>query len=326
MTTIGQPEESAVSPPEIRQLEAPVAPELANMTFPVYRHLLSLEAQPRHPEQGDQRDVQPVVLATWDGDLPVGLLVGEVPAEGTGDEQAWPELLSVFTVAGRRREGVGTALVGAFEQFLSGTGFDRVQAVYMTGKPSILFFERILAARDWTQPEVRTVTMRFTPDEALSTPWFGRVRLLPEDYVIFPWTELTRGEREALRATNAATPWIAAGLEPWKHDRHGFDPVSSVGLRYRGAVVGWVINHEIGTGTVRFTCSFMRKDLGRRARILPLYSESIRRLREAGCAACMFITPVGYPNMVRFAERRCAPWASFFGKTMGTSKLLEKKV
>jgi hypothetical protein len=231
----------------------------------------------------------------------------------------------VFTIAGRRREGVGTALVAAFEQFLRGAGFDHVQAVYMTGKPSIPFFERILTARDWAQPEARTVTMRFTPDEALSTPWFGRVRLLSEDYVIFPWTELTGDERETLRATNAVSPWIAEGLEPWKHDRHGFDPISSVGLRYRGAVVGWVINHEIGAGTVRFTCSFMRKDLGRRARILPLYSESIRRLREVGCPRCTFITPVAYPNMVRFAERRCAPWASFFGKTMGTFKLLERE-
>ena len=96
--------------------------------------------------------------------------------------------------------------------------------------------------------------------------------------------------------------------------------MSSVGLRYRGEVVGWVINHRMDERTVRFTCSFMRGDLSRRARILPLYSESIRRLAGVRCELCTMVTPTRYPEMIAFIRRHCQPYVHFTGETRGTSK------
>ena len=127
-----------------------------------------------------------------------------------------------------------------------------------------------------------------------------------------------------LRESNDRAPWIANSLQPWRHDQLGFDPVSSVGLRYRGEVVGWVINHQIDPRTVRFTCSFMRKDLSRRARIVPLYSEALRRLSETACEVCTLVTPTVYPGMLEFIRRHCSPYASFTGETRGTRKSLSR--
>jgi hypothetical protein len=167
--------------------------------------------------------------------------------------------------------------------------------------------------------------VKFTPQEAMTTPWYGRVSL-PEGAEIFPWVELTPAERQRLLESNQAEPWIPNSLQPWRHDRIGFDPVSSVGMRYRGEVVGWVINHRIGDDTVRFTCSFLRRDLSRRARILPLYSESIRRLGETACRFCTFVTPTVYPEMVEFIVRHCQPYVSHTGETRGTRKTLHPGV
>jgi hypothetical protein len=192
----------------------------------------------------------------------------------------------------------------------------------MTGKPSTASLERVLEKRGWETPETRTVTIRFTPEQALSMPWFGRVRLPSPEYEIFPWVELRRQERVELERSQAESPWIPTGLEPWRHDVYGFDEASSLGLRHRGRVAGWVINHRVSSAVVRFTCSFMRKDLGRRGRILPLYSASILALRESGCRHCIFVTPVGYSSMVEFIKRRGAPWAEFFAETRGSTKVL----
>jgi len=180
----------------------------------------------------------------------------------------------------------------------------------------------VLEKRSWSPPVTRTVTLRFTPEQALDTAWFGRLRLRPPAYEIFPWAELKDEERAELKRSQAESPWIAPGLEPWRHDSAGFDAVSSVGLRHQGQVVGWVINHEIEPGLVRFTCSFMRRDLARHGRIMPLYTEAIERLRASGCRECMFITPLGYTEMVQFVKRRCAPWATSFSETRGASKRL----
>jgi len=304
---------------EYRRLQAPVDAAFQKMTFPVYRHLLSLEPAPRHPEQGDAADVLPLAVAAHAGDEAAGLVLAAVPTS-TGSV---PEVLSLFVVAAHRNQGVGTRLILELENLMREGGVRTLEAVYMSGKENVPAIERILEKRGWPQPAVRTVTLRFTLDEALLTDWYGRLPLKPPHYEIFPWTEVTDAEREGLRRSNEASRWIAEGLEPWTHDKHGFDPISSVGLRYRGEIVGWVVNHRVSEDTVRFTCSFMRKDLGRRGRILPLYTAAIDRLREAGIGNCLFITPVEYPNMVAFVKRRCAPWAGFLGETRGSTRNLD---
>jgi GNAT superfamily N-acetyltransferase len=299
-----------------RRLEPSMADVCTSMTFPAYRHLLPLRPVARHPEQGDQKLVQPVGVVALAGTGILGLALAEVPLATDGV----PELLSLFVDEGLRGRGVATTLVLQLEEELAAKGCAELRAVYMTGKPSIPAVERVFAKRGFSAPEARTVTLRFTPTEALQTPWFRRIKLSSE-YEVVPWAEITPAERERIQSSNAEKPWIAGGLEPWKHDRN-FHPVSSLGLRYKGEVVGWVINHQVTADTVRFTCSFMRKDLGRRGRIMPLYTISLERLREAGCQQCTFVTPVSYKTMVEFARKRCAPWASFLGETRGVSKKL----
>jgi len=300
----------------LRRLEPSMADVCTAMTFPAYRHLLALRPVSRHPEQGDEKLVQPIGVVAVAGTGILGLALAELPLGAEGA----PELLSLFVDEGLRGHGVGTALIEALERELAAKGCRELRAVYMTGKPSIPAVERIFAKRGWNAPEARTVTLRFTPEEALQTPWFRRIRLSSE-YQVVPWAEITPAERDGLRESNERKPWIAAGLEPWRHDRN-FHAGSSLGLRYKGEVVGWVINHQVTSDTVRFTCSFMRKDLGRRGRIMPLYTVSLERLREAGIRQCTFVTPVSYKTMVDFARKRCAPWASFLGETRGVSKNL----
>jgi type 2 lantibiotic biosynthesis protein LanM len=303
---------------ELRPLEGGQAPAFQAMTFPAYRHLLPSQPSPRHPDQGDTRVIQPFGIAAWRGAAPVGLALAETPLyDGSA-----PELLSLFVTPALRGKGIATALVKRLEDELAARGFGEVTAVYMTGRPAITAVERVLGKRGWSAPVQRSVTVRFTPEEAETTPWFGRVSLGTDDFEIFPWSELGPEEREALIESHRAAPWIREGLEFWRHDSYGFDTVSSLGVRYRGSVVGWVINHRIAADTVRFTCSFVRDDLGRRGRILPLYTESISRLKAAGCRICTFVTPAFYEDMIKFVNRRCRRWVSFVEETRGSTKAL----
>ena len=303
---------------EVARLAAPVAPELAAMTFPVYRPLLTLAPTTRHPEQGDARRVQPLALAARAGDAPAGLVIGEVPI----DPGEPPEMLSLFVRPELRGRGIGTALVAALEQEVARAGFDRLVTVYTRGKPAIEAVERILWKRAWEAPQTRTLSVRFPPAAALEAEVFAerRMGVLAAGLELFAWRDLGAAERDELRASHERSPWITPALAPWRFEAAGFDPVSSVGARWRGAVVGWVINHEVTPGTVRFTCSFMRKDLSRRGRIVPLYRESIRRLAEAGTERATFVTPVNYPNMIRFIERWIVPVAEFAAETRGSRK------
>lgn len=307
---------------EIETLRPDERHEWNGMTFPAYRHLLALQPAKRLPAEAEQRLVSPVALVARAAGQPAGLALAEV---AIGSSDGPPELLSVFVAGHCRGQGLGTVLVAAMEDRIAALGGASLEAVYMTGKPAIAPLERIFATRGWEPPQVRAVTVKATMQEALSTPWFGRGGL-PKGAEIFSWKDLTAEERRQIWESNERSPWIPLSLQPWRHDAIGFEPVSSVGLRYGGEVVGWVINHRVDERTVRFTCSFMRGDLSGRARILPLYTESIRRLSTTSCECCTFITPTVYPQMVEFIRRHLVPYVSFTGETRGTRKNLRPAV
>ncbi len=305
---------------DIVPLEASASPGLEKMTFPIYRPLLALEPASRHPEQGDERRIQPVGCVAVAADRPVGLVVGEVPLAG----DSAPEMLSLFVDPEWRGRGIATALVAALETVVAKRGFDGIATVYSTGKPSIPAFERVLWKRAWRAPEHRTLAVRFAPAAALASNLFDERRMaaLTQGLELFPWRDLGSEEKARIRAGNEQAPWITPALAFWRFEGAGFDPDSSVGARFRGEVVGWVINHRVSPEVVRFTCSFMRKDISRRGRIVPLYGESLRRLVAAGVRQCTFVTPMSYPNMLGFIRRWLVPVADSLAETRGSVKRL----
>lgn len=301
----------------VERLTPQMADECEAMTFPRFRHLLLLYPAPRYPTEGDRRIVQPLGVVARAGDHAVGLALAAIPLDAPHGAQ----VLSVFVQPHWRRHGVATRLLAQLEEELRAAGVNHLEASYMTGKASVPVLERLLAKAGWAPPVTRTVTVRFTPAEARTTSWYGR-NLLPRGSEIFEWAQITDDEMARLKASHQASPWIAEGLEPWAHSAYGFDRDTSVGLRLRGEVVGWVINHRIWHDTLRFTCSYMRPDLARRAAILPLYTESIERADRAGYKRCTFITPVDYKGMVDFIMIHCANWVSYVGETRGVTKRL----
>jgi GNAT superfamily N-acetyltransferase len=287
----------------------PLGPEWNVMTFPAFRHLLALLGT----GHADARGVSPVARYALLEGRPVGLLLAELPTA----VRPSAELLSLFVAPDFRGRSLASRLLAELEIDLVNRGVRRITGSYMTGKPAIAALERVFAKSGFSAPVVRTVAVRFTPEEAARTDWYRRARL-PADGEIFPWSELTGAERAELRRSQAEENWIHPELEPWNFDQH-CDPVSSVGLRRAGKVVGWVINHRIAAGMVRFTISFVRRDLARRGGIFPLYVASLERLKGTG-VTCTFVTASNFESMNRFVLRRCAPFISFSGETRGVSK------
>jgi GNAT superfamily N-acetyltransferase len=299
-------------------LGAPVDERFGLMTFPAYRHLLSLSPARRHPEDSNRPIVTPVALGAFVNREPAALALAEIP---TG-QAASAEVLSVFVAPEFRRRGLATALLGALGTYLARMGVEKASCVYMTGQESQAAVERVLEKAGWDKPETRQLILRFTLEQARRTAWFDKYPLDPGTSV-FPWITLTAEELEALKESQRATGWIKPDLEPWKHDHVPVEPLSSLGIRLHGNLVGWVLNHAVSDRVVRFTCSFIRRDLGRRGKIVPAYSESIRRLSEGTAfEECSLTVPVRHLGMSSFVVRRCAPYASFLGETRGSCRRL----
>ena len=285
------------------------------LTFPAYRHLLRLERAPRHLGTTQLAPVTPVAVGLRLGGAPAGLALAELRDDGAA------EVLSIFVDPAIRGRGVGGQLLAALEEELARRGASTVEAVYMTGQASQRAVERLLEKAGFDPPVARMLSVRIRIEDLRRTRWYRRLPL-ERGLEIFPWADLGEDERKELRKAQAASGWIPPHLEPWRHDADGFERRSSVGVRRGRDVVGWVINHGISVTVVRFTSSYLRQGVGTRGRLIPVFSESIRRLAGTPYETATFTVPVAHAGMVSFTRRWIEPHASFVGETRGTRKRL----
>ena len=164
------------------------------------------------------------------------------------------------------------------------------------------------------------LVVRCSLDSIKSAPWLNRYAL-PKGYEVLPWAQVTSAEREALRVSNLEKPWIAPDLVPFDLEEN-YEPVTSLALRVNGAILGWCLNHVVD-GILRFTCSFLRRDLQRLGRIVLLYSESVSRMPAAGLSVGMWTVPIRHAGMVNFANKHMQPYSIFFGETRGVTLHLD---
>lgn len=276
--------------------------EFAALTFPAYRSWLS---------SGGPGGL--AIAARVDGE-PAGLALA---VRDEGGEQA--EFCSIFVRQAYRRRGLASGLLERLEAALQAEGAQEVHGVYMTGKPSIPVLEQLLARRGWDAPERRMLVLRAHYDRMSRAPWVAKAGL-GDGFEIGRWDEVTPSEREDLLRRHEESPWIAPDLIPFDFEADAHAPTSVV-LRQDGKVVGWLITHLFGD-VLRYTCSYVHPDLQRRARILPLYAEVMRRAHAQGISQGMWTVPVQHPAMLAFAQRWMAPYAEACDETRGTRKRL----
>jgi GNAT superfamily N-acetyltransferase len=242
-----------------------------------------------------------VAIAASDSDLPVGLVLAEILPDGKS-----AEVLSIFVEQKYRDIGIGTSLLIRLEEELFSRGCTSVNLAYTTGKPTTPTLEHLLKKCNWSVPEARTIVCKSTTDKIAGAPWMQK-STLPAAYTVFPWVEITAEERVAIAQQQAAEPWIPPQLIPFVSEQD-LEPLNSIGLRYQGQVVGWVITHRLAPDTIRYTCSFVRQDLQKMGRIIPLYVTAIKLQEKAGIPNGIWTVPFIYTSMVNFVQKRMAPY------------------
>lgn len=271
------------------------------MTFPAYRQLLRSSPSQR------------LAIGLADGGKPAGLGLAGFAANG--------EVIvhSVYVAEYLRGRGYANALLAALEDAARQVQCTRLSAVWMAAQPFTDAVEHMLQEHGWEPPQLRMHVLQSNLESIDRARWLTRARLEP-GYEIFPWIELTNTEREALIERQNANP-IPQDVWPFSSSPD-IEPHSSLGVRYAGEVVGWVVNHPYDETTVRFTCSYMRDELQGRGRLVAAYAESINRCRAAGITDAIWTIPVQFPRMVAFSRRHLVPYATKLTETRGSFKRL----
>ena len=255
-----------------------------------------------------------IASAASDSNQPIGLALAEIEPDGKS-----AEVLSIFVEPDYRRQGIGLALLIRLEQELFSRGCISAELVYTTGQPTTPALERLLQKCNWASPQARMLLCKASLPLMMKAPWLEKATL-PSSYTIFPWAEITQDERIAIQQQQEVSPWIPKDLNPFKHEEN-FEPLNSLGLRYQGQVVGWIITHRLATDTIRYSCGFVNPDLQKRGVYISLIANAIQIQYKEKIIKGIWTVPLVHTPMVHFVKKRMAPYLTSLEETRGSFKL-----
>jgi GNAT superfamily N-acetyltransferase len=234
------------------------------------------------------------------GAIEEGRPAGLVLMEARGDKSA---ILSICTATEFRNRGIATELLRAAEHALKERKAASATLTYVTGKATTPALERLLEKCGW--PAAEPKHLHCWTDNRIY-PWLADYKL-PESFEIFPWVDITVGDRLSLERSQAAENWVPESVWPFSFEGT-LEPNTSLGVRYGGELVGWVLTQERPPNALCYACSYMRPDLQRRGRLIGAYAEAVRRQIEfTDKTVGIWIVPYKHPAMAAFVLRRMKP-------------------
>lgn len=276
-----------------------------HLTYPFWRDRLQQpEFQQSMVAIGVSHNAQPIGLA-------IAIIV---PKTDQG------QILSLFVKPEYRQQGIGGNLLQYLSQRLETLGCRKVEINYTTKSNTTFALESLLRRQNWSTPESKTFMCYTTTELIKKAPWLDS-SFLPPAFQIFPLAELTKQEYQNIQQRQDFSSWYPEVLSPFSGEMP-IEPFNSLGLRYLGEVVGWMATHRIAPDTIRYTSLFVRKDLQKMGRAIPLLVKAIKLQVNSEILNGTFAVNVDNISMMRFVRRRLQPFLSQVRESKISHKLL----
>jgi len=240
-------------------------------------------------------------VAAFSAETMVGLVITECIANTTS-----AEIISLFVDPDYRHQGIGTNLVQCLEKGLVKLGCNSVEVKYKTTKITNKAFEPLLKNCNWAKPETKTILGMGTTETFAKAPWLRKYKLSP-DFTIFPWQELTDEDRQQIQTRQAEKPWYPEILSPFHPDPR-LETLNSLGLSYRGKILGWIINHRVAADTIRYSVLFVAPEIQGSGKGMVLLAESIRLQLNSSITYAKSAVQIHNKPMLRIVRRHLSPY------------------
>lgn len=229
---------------------------------------------------------------------PAGAVVAHQDSEAA-------QLLDLYVLPAYRRAGIGAALLAAVEEEVIRSGADKINALYRSDDHTPAF-EALRAKAGWTPPRVKS-RVYWTSCSAGYDDWSQRYRFR-RPYKPVRFSEITQAEHEVI-ARRGEDGWYPDNLSPFIRPTSDWDPETSLGLRYKGEVVGWLLTLREAPDQIRVEILFVDPPLQRLGRGILLICEMIRRYCHDGDYAggcnehCYWRVDPDNEGMIRWSQR-----------------------
>lgn len=266
-------------------------------------------------------------LAQQNHFIAIGLLYESQPVGMVLAVKSFPtqiHVVSMYVQREHRHQGLGTRLMSKLEEeILKDEKHVRVfYTRYPTSMDSAPFFERILLKLKWV---VQDALLMITISKE-NVPWLNTPFKKPANFEYFMWKDLKPEERESIV--------IKEKTENWFKENPGFSPFikesdieysNSLGVRYEGQVIGWMITHRIFPDTIQYWCLFVDPRFQSTGIGLHLAIEAAR-LHPANCKAFFMIRQRmldANHQWKSFLDKRVIPYCSSFTRVNEAFKFMK---
>ena len=254
-----------------------------NLSFPNIKKRLT-----RRQNQGEL-----LAVVAELSDQPIGLLVVDFHAPVA-------DIISFYVQPQHRQKGIGTALVEHLELGLLSKGCQSLTVNYKSTELTQLALEPLLKKLDWQPPQIDFVLGKTTINHLSQVPWLRKYPFSGA-FTVFPWSELTN--EDCKQITKMDYP---ASLDPLMDN--SFEPINSLGLRYQGKLIGWIVTHRVAEDSIRYSSLFVDKPHQKVGRSIALLSQSILAQMPTNISNCLFAVPTKNQAMTSFVSRRLQPY------------------
>ncbi|MBA3956858.1 MAG: GNAT family N-acetyltransferase [Parachlamydiaceae bacterium] len=244
-----------------------------------------------------------LLLGVRQHDQPVGILVAALSPLIRLANVKW-----LFVNEQHRRQGVATQLLQFLQALLKAENYQLALLSY-PGKHLISSgIEQLLHKLEWHAPRCSQIHCRF--DEAkFNPPWLNQTYVVPTGFQEFLWNDISAHDRESVKG-QLEQGQMPAELSPFENEEL-LEPLNSLGLRYKGHIVGWVITHRISPDTIRYDSLYIHRGWQQGGAALRLLCHAIQLQKEAHVHWAELTVNVSLveATWLRFLERRLIPYA-----------------
>jgi hypothetical protein len=232
------------------------------------------------------------------------------------------EIHSIKVKEKYRGHQIEESLLRIMQDELFKEGCMLVTFLYSAEDSSAPNLERIFKKQGW--PDSRIYIIKCTFDGRTFDPnWLKQEYHYLEGYEVFPWSELIVDERSRL-IRQMEQGVIQQVVNPFQEEDL-LEPLNSLGLRYKGDVVGWMLTHRIAPDTIRYTSLYIQRHLHLRGPAIFLLCESIKRQIASDVPWAVLEVNVMHTEMswLIFLKRRLMPHAVSVENIMQAWKQLD---
>lgn len=249
-------------------------------------------------------DFKVIALGTTNQNTPVGACFALL-----NDNLHYLEILHIEVSPQHRNQHIGTTLIGEVQKEALKQGAKIFSFIYTQDTPETPIIEKILKNNHWQGTRPFLIRCNF---DALTfdTEWVHANFRYPKGFKEFSWKYLNEKDRVELNRKQHQGHFPAI-ISPFKEEKN-IEPMNSLGLRYEGHVVGWLITHRMDQDTIRYSSLFIERPFHFHGIAMKLLASSILRHLQARTKYAYLEVPLiqVHPSWVRFIEKRIVPHAT----------------